>query len=60
MSLVLAHQGGWDEAIYVAVPIVVFGVLLRIAKRRAQLEAEEESRRNADESSPGDPGMPTV
>jgi len=35
---VLAHQGGWDEALFVAVPLVVFFILLRIAKRRAEAE----------------------
>jgi hypothetical protein len=38
--VVLAHQGGWDEALFVAVPLVIFFLLLRVAKRRA----EEESR----------------
>ena len=42
MMPLIAHQGGWDEAIYVAVPLVVFAALLRIAKRRAQREAEAE------------------
>jgi hypothetical protein len=43
--VVLAHQGGWDEALFVAVPLVIFFVLLRVAKRRA----EEESRAERDE-----------
>ncbi|MBA3283202.1 MAG: hypothetical protein H0U29_13325 [Acidimicrobiia bacterium] len=33
---VLAHQGGWDEILLVAAPIVVFVVLLRVANSRAQ------------------------
>jgi hypothetical protein len=32
---VLAHQGGWDEVLLVAAPIVVFVVLLRVANARA-------------------------
>lgn len=32
---VLAHQGGWDELLFVAVPIVILVVLLRIANGRA-------------------------
>lgn len=36
---VLAHQGGWDEALWVLVPLAVFAVLLRVAKRRAEAEA---------------------
>jgi hypothetical protein len=35
MALLLAHQGGWDEMLFVAVPIVIFGGLLAIANRRA-------------------------
>jgi len=32
---VLAHQGGWDEMLMVAVPVVVFALLLRMASKRA-------------------------
>ena len=35
-AMLLAHQGGWDEILMVAVPVLVFGVLLRAANRRAQ------------------------
>ena len=31
----LAHQGGWDELLFVLVPIGLFGGLLAIANRRA-------------------------
>ncbi len=34
-SAVLAHQGGWDELLFVLLPIVLFAVLLAIANRRA-------------------------
>jgi hypothetical protein len=37
--MVLGHQGGWDEALFVVVPLVIFAILLRIAKRRAEAEA---------------------
>lgn len=30
-----AHQGGWDETIYILVPIAVVVLLLRVAKRRS-------------------------
>lgn len=40
---VLAHQGGWDEIIFVVVPMVVLAGLLRLAKRRAEREAADES-----------------
>ena len=32
---ILAHEGGWDEIVMVAAPIVVFGGLLMVARRRA-------------------------
>ncbi len=31
----LAHQGGWDEVLLVAVPIALFAVVLWLANRRA-------------------------
>ena len=40
--MTLAHQGGWDEALFVLVPLVVFGLLLLRAKGRAEREAEAE------------------
>lgn len=35
-SLILAHQGGWDEALMVLVPIGLFIAVLRLANRRAK------------------------
>jgi hypothetical protein len=35
VTVLLAHQGGWDEMLFVAVPIVIFGTILAIANRRA-------------------------
>jgi hypothetical protein len=29
-----AHQGGWDEILYVLVPIAIIGALLAFAKKR--------------------------
>ena len=43
MTVVLAHQGGWDEALFVAVPMAVFASLLWVAKRRAEAEAAADS-----------------
>lgn len=34
-NALLAHQGGWDEILMVAGPVVVFGLLLAVARRRA-------------------------
>ena len=39
--MVLAHQGGWDEALFVLVPLVVFGLLLWRVSRRADREQLE-------------------
>ncbi len=61
MFLILAHQGGWDEIIYIVIPIIVFGYLLKMAKKRAQAEAEEEALagNGLPEDLPVDPELPT-
>lgn len=41
LASLLAHQGGWDEIIMVAGPILVFGGLLLVARRRAVAAADE-------------------
>lgn len=35
-TVLLAHQGGWDEILYVLAPILVIVGLLRIANSRAK------------------------
>lgn len=30
----LAHQGGWDEILFVLAPLGVFAILLMVARRR--------------------------
>ena len=43
-SLLLAHQGRWDELIFVLLPISLFAGLLAIANRRASnAQGERES-----------------
>lgn len=43
-TLVLAHQGGWDEILVVLLPLTIFAALLAIARRRVgQLEQSGES-----------------
>lgn len=32
---VIAHQGGWDETLFVLLPIAIFAGLLAVANRRA-------------------------
>lgn len=38
---VFGHQGGWDEMLFVAVPIAIFAGLLWIANKRAGQQEEE-------------------
>jgi hypothetical protein len=52
--VVIAHQGGWDELLLVALPVGLFAVLLFVANRKAQsqLEADEA---DAAHDQPADP-----
>jgi hypothetical protein len=53
-ALILAHQGGWDETLMVLAPLVLIGVLLKSANRRAKrLLAEQRSA--AEQAGPGPP-----
>jgi hypothetical protein len=38
----LAHQGGWDEVLFVAAPLLVLGALLVLANRRADAASGDE------------------
>jgi hypothetical protein len=38
-AMVLAHQGGWDEILLVAAPIVVIVGLLAVVKRRVDAQS---------------------
>jgi len=59
-AAVLAHQGGWDEAVLVILPLVVLGGLLAAARRRAQADAEREGLHSVDDHQAGtDPGTTT-
>ena len=51
-AAVLAHQGGWDEAVLVALPLVVLVALLRMARRRALEETEREEQSTVDAPGP--------
>lgn len=42
MGMVFAHQGGWDEALFVALPLGLFAFLLFIANRKAQAQLDDE------------------
>jgi hypothetical protein len=43
--VLLAHQGGWDEFVLIAGPILVIAALLWLAKRRVDAAAEAEPRK---------------
>ena len=45
----LAHQGGWDELLFVLVPIVLFAGLLAIANHRATADRAEQDPDPVDE-----------
>ncbi len=55
-AAVVAHQGGWDEILLVAGPIVVLGGLLWLANRRADRIADERADREDKTPRPGRPG----
>ena len=38
-AVIVAHQGGWDEILFVAGPIAFIAALLRVAKRRVDRAA---------------------
>ncbi len=41
LSTSFAHQGGWDESLFALAPVVVFAVLLLLARRRVGDLADE-------------------
>lgn len=41
MASLLAHQGGWDEILMVAGPLLVFAWLLYVANKRANQKLAE-------------------
>ena len=48
-TMILAHQGGWDEALVVAIPIAFFAWVLWMANRKAtRLQQERDAGRSSD------------
>jgi hypothetical protein len=39
--VVLAHQGGWDEMLFVLVPLLVFLTLQWLNRRKTRQEADD-------------------
>ena len=59
-SVLLAHQGGWDEFLLVAAPIVIIIGLLAVVKRRVDSAARDRTADTAPASAPdaSDAGPP--
>jgi hypothetical protein len=51
---VLAHQGGWDELLLVAIPLVLLALLLGVASVRAKRIAAGPVDDQADAETPSD------
>jgi hypothetical protein len=45
--VVVAHQGGWDEILFVLAPIALFSVLLFVANKRAARLVDDEEEEDA-------------
>lgn len=63
--MILAHQGGWDEALFAIGPLVFIVAVLRMAKNRAdranrerEIMPETESDPRVDSGPPGDSAPP--
>jgi hypothetical protein len=41
--VVLAHQGGWDEMLFVLVPVLVFLILQWLNRRKTRQESDDGS-----------------
>lgn len=53
---ILAHQGGWDEILFVLGPLVIFAGLLVLARRRVdQLGDDEGGDAVGEDPAPTDP-----
>ena len=49
IAAVLAHQGGWDEILFVLAPLVLFALLLLVARRRVDRMDDDEPSSGRDE-----------
>jgi hypothetical protein len=52
--MVFAHQGGWDEMLFVALPIGLFAFLLYVANKKAQAQLEAEKHEHEHEHEDGE------
>lgn len=53
---VLAHQGGWDELLFVLVPISLFAGLLSLANKRAAAAQAARGDEDEDDELDDEPG----
>ncbi|MAJ88563.1 MAG: hypothetical protein CL416_03010 [Acidimicrobiaceae bacterium] len=58
-SLTLAHQGGWDEILMVAGPVLLFAWLLSVARKRAQTLADTGTAESTDSGPSGSVSPPS-
>ena len=58
-SLTLAHQGGWDEILMVAGPVLLFAWLLSVARKRAQTLADAGAAESTDSGPSGSVSPPS-
>ena len=54
-AYLLAHQGGWDEILLVAGPVVILGLLLMLANRRADKAVAERDGRTGNQNEDDSP-----
>lgn len=55
LAALLAHQGGWDELLLVAVPLVVISALLLFANRRVSAKLRDGASDPTDSTSGSEP-----
>jgi hypothetical protein len=50
LPMLFAHQGGWDETLFILAPVIVFALLLLLARRRVgDLEDESAEHRETED-----------
>lgn len=54
IAQLLAHQGGWDEILWIAGPLLIVGGLLWLANRRANALNDDEATKPGSRRAPAD------
>jgi len=52
--MIFAHQGGWDEMLFVAIPIGLFALLLYVANKKAKAQRDGDGREQTEPASDDD------